>query len=129
MNITALLLLLMMSTFLPILLILSIDARPCLADDELLHNEDFTIPSAAATDGGNGYGFDDDVEDEYSNDNIIIDLDAMTDEELKEICTSRGFELIRENLNYNNDDDDDDEHTHQDYVDAARECLQVEAEM
>ena len=46
----------------------------------------------------------------------------MTDEELEEICTSRGFELVR-------DDDDTIVYTHQDYVDAANECLQIEADL
>ena len=49
-------------------------------------------------------------------------LEEMTDEELEEICTSRGFELVR-------DDDDTVIYTHQDYVDAANECLQIEADL
>ena len=50
-------------------------------------------------------------------------LEEMTDEELEEICTSRGFELVRD------DDDDTVIYTHQDYVDAANECLQIEADL
>ena len=49
-------------------------------------------------------------------------LEEMTDEELEEICTSRGFELVRA-------DDDTIIYTHQDYVDAANECLQIEADL
>ena len=54
-----------------------------------------------------------------------IDLDGMSNEELEEICTSRGFQLDRGNI----DDVDDIAYGHQYYVDAARECLQIEAEM
>ncbi len=50
-----------------------------------------------------------------------IDLDGMSDEELEYICTSRGFELAGR--------DDDIVYPHQYYVDAAWECLQIEAEM
>lgn len=56
----------------------------------------------------------DDHDEEY------IDLVDMTDEELEKICTSRGFELIRE---------DGQVYDHQDYVDAASECLQIETDL
>jgi hypothetical protein len=59
-------------------------------------------------------GAHDEDGDEY------IDLVDMTDEELEEICTSRGFELIRE---------DGRVYTHEDYVDAASECLQIETDL
>ncbi len=59
-------------------------------------------------------GSHDEDGDEY------IDLVDMTDEELEEICTSRGFELIRE---------DGQVYTHEDYVDAASECLQIETDL
>ena len=62
---------------------------------------------------------EDATRDEY------IDLDGMSNEELEEICTSRGFQLDRGNI----DDVDDIAYGHQYYVDAARECLQIEAEM
>lgn len=48
------------------------------------------------------------------------DLEGMADEELEEICTSRGFELVRE---------EGTRYTHRDYVDAAAECLQVESDL
>ena len=54
------------------------------------------------------------------DDDEYIDLIDMTDEELEEICTSRGFELVRE---------DGQVYTHQDYVDAATECLQIETDL
>lgn len=53
-------------------------------------------------------------EDEY------IDLVDMSDEELEEICTSRGFELVREEGQV---------YTHQDFVNAASECLQIETDL
>ncbi len=54
------------------------------------------------------------------DDDDYIDLVDMTDDELEEICTSRGFELVRE---------DGQVYTHQDYVDAASECLQIETDL
>lgn len=55
-----------------------------------------------------------------------INLLEMSNEELEAICTSRGFELVR----------DIDENTgeaisysHEEYVDAAKECLNLEEEM
>ncbi len=56
----------------------------------------------------------------YGDDDDYIDLVDMTDDELEEICTSRGFELVRE---------DGQVYTHQDYVDAASECLQIETDL
>ncbi len=55
-----------------------------------------------------------------------MDLDDMSDEELEKICTSRGFELA---TGKNDNRDDQIVHTHQYYVDAAWECLQIEPEM
>ena len=55
-----------------------------------------------------------------------IDLDVMSDEELEEICTSRGFELVRE---MDATTGEPLVYTHQDYVDAASECLQIEADL
>ena len=59
------------------------------------------------------------------NDEEYYNLEAMTNEELEEICTSRGFELVREQ------DENEDEvvYTHQDYIDAATECLQIEEDL
>ena len=53
-------------------------------------------------------------------------LEDLTDEQLEEICTSRGFELVRE---LNSTTGDALMYTHQDYVDAASECLQIEADI
>ena len=65
------------------------------------------------------------VDPEPSEDEDIY-LDDMTDIELEKICTSRGFELVRE---YNATTGEPLEYTHQDYVDAASECLQIEADL
>ena len=67
----------------------------------------------AADDGG-------DDDDEYNN------LADMSDEELEEICTSRGFELVKE---VDETTGEPAVYTHQDYVDAANECLQIEADL
>ena len=67
----------------------------------------------------------DDEEDRHENNNNgdeeYYNLEDMSNEELEEICTSRGFELVRE--------DDAAVYTHQDYVDAAMECLQIEEDL
>ncbi|KAL7548808.1 hypothetical protein ACHAWF_017343 [Thalassiosira exigua] len=50
----------------------------------------------------------------------------MTDGDLEEICTSRGFELVKEL------DESTGEplvYSHQDYIDAASGCLQIEADL
>jgi maleate cis-trans isomerase len=50
-------------------------------------------------------------------------LQQMTKDELERICTERGFELITDEL-----DDETGQpivSTHQDYVDAAWQCLQM----
>ena len=61
-----------------------------------------------------------------NDDQEYYNLEAMTNEELEEICTSRGFELVREI-----DDNTGEEivYTHQDYIDAATECLQIEEDL
>eukprot|EP00544_Gedaniella_sp_CCMP2646_P015695 CAMPEP_0202482898 /NCGR_PEP_ID=MMETSP1361-20130828/2264_1 /ASSEMBLY_ACC=CAM_ASM_000849 /TAXON_ID=210615 /ORGANISM="Staurosira complex sp., Strain CCMP2646" /LENGTH=260 /DNA_ID=CAMNT_0049110977 /DNA_START=117 /DNA_END=899 /DNA_ORIENTATION=- len=48
-----------------------------------------------------------------------IDLYALSDAQLEEICTVRGFELVH----------DDETFTHDDYVEAARQCLAIEEDM
>jgi hypothetical protein len=51
-------------------------------------------------------------------------LDHLSDEELESICTTRGFQLLREDDNglpY--------AFTHEDYVEAASRCLDMEREM
>jgi hypothetical protein len=56
-----------------------------------------------------------------------IDLHALSKEELEKICTSRGFELITNII-----DDATGEVmqlTHDDYVEAARQCLSIERDL
>jgi hypothetical protein len=47
-----------------------------------------------------------------------IDLDSLSDLELEEICSLRGFELVKEDIL-----------SHDDYVEAARQCLAIERDM
>jgi hypothetical protein len=54
------------------------------------------------------------------------DLESMTNEELEEICTSRGFELVKET---NEETGETKVYSHDDYVHAAKQCLEIEAEM
>ena len=60
-----------------------------------------------------------------NDDEEYYNLEAMTNEELEEICTSRGFELVRET----DENGKDVVYTHQDYIDAATECLQIEEDL
>jgi len=76
----------------------------------------FVTCQAQASDGIDA---DEDADEEY-------DLADMTDEELEEICVSRGFELVRE---LDKTTGDEVVYTHQDYVDAASECLQIEEDL
>ena len=52
-------------------------------------------------------------------------LQQMTNEELEAICTSRGFELVKELDESGNVRP----FTRDDYMDAAKQCLDVESEM
>lgn len=61
-----------------------------------------------------------------ADDDGYYDLEEMSDEELEEICTSRGFELVREVDEVTGEPV---VYSHQDYVDAASECLQIEADL
>jgi hypothetical protein len=54
------------------------------------------------------------------------DLEAMTNEELEEICTSRGFEVVKET---DAETGEAKVYSHEDYVHAAKQCLDIEAEM
>lgn len=91
------------------------EAETTTADDA---TDDATTTIDDHVGGSDGEGDDDDdFDDEYYD-----DLESMSDEELEEICTSRGFELARES-------DEAVVYTHQDYVDAATECLQIEADL
>lgn len=55
-----------------------------------------------------------------------IDLASLTDEELEEICTSRGFEVVKEK---DEETGEFKKYSHEDYIHAAKQCLDMEAEM
>ena len=88
----------------------------CLASDEA-EGVATSPPIVAEEDGADD---DDDGDDDY------YDLESMTNEELEEMCTSRGFELVRE---VDAQTGEPIVYTHQDFVDAASECLQIEADL
>ena len=50
----------------------------------------------------------------------------MTDEELEKICTSRGFELVKEK---DKESGETTTYSHYDYVNAAKQCLEIKGEM
>lgn len=55
-----------------------------------------------------------------------FDLDSMTNEELENICTSRGFELVKET---DPSTGAERQYSKEDFLEAARQCLEIEAEM
>jgi len=54
------------------------------------------------------------------------DLHTLSDKELEEVCIMRGFELYRE---MDEETGEEYQFTHEDYVEAAKQCLAVEREM
>jgi exonuclease VII small subunit len=61
-----------------------------------------------------------------AEDNEWVSLDDLTDAELENICTSRGFELLREEENGENGDII---YNHKYYVEAAEQCLAIAEEI
>eukprot|EP00555_Chaetoceros_dichaeta_P008244 CAMPEP_0198274032 /NCGR_PEP_ID=MMETSP1447-20131203/58897_1 /TAXON_ID=420782 /ORGANISM="Chaetoceros dichaeta, Strain CCMP1751" /LENGTH=317 /DNA_ID=CAMNT_0043967979 /DNA_START=1 /DNA_END=954 /DNA_ORIENTATION=+ len=66
-------------------------------------------------------------EDDISEKEIEeTNLQTLTDVELEQMCTSRGFELVKDT---DKETGEAKEYSHNDYVDAAKQCLDMEAEM
>lgn len=55
-----------------------------------------------------------------------FDLESMTIEELEDLCISRGFELVKE---IDPDTGAPKEFSKEEYIEAAKQCLEIEAEM
>ncbi len=55
------------------------------------------------------------------------DLQAMSEEQLENICIQRGFELVKDEVDPATGEPY--QLTHQDYVEAAMRCLAIEEEM
>ena len=55
------------------------------------------------------------------------DLTAMTDNELEQICVTRGFTILRDAIDPDTGKSYD--LSHDDFVEAARQCLEIEQEM
>jgi hypothetical protein len=56
-----------------------------------------------------------------------IDLNALSDDELEAICRTRGFELVKDEIDPNTNEVY--KLTHEDFVEAATRCLAIEHEM
>lgn len=72
------------------------------------------------------------VVNESSNDadDLMQQLFSLSDAELEEICTSRGFEFVKEVVvNEETGENEELVYSHEQYVDAAKQCLEMEAEM
>jgi len=63
---------------------------------------------------------------EGKSSDLVGSLNELSDKELEHICTSRGFELVKES---DKETGQPITYSHQDYVDAAKQCLEIEAEM
>jgi hypothetical protein len=57
----------------------------------------------------------------------IEELTAMTDDELEQICVKRGFTILRDAIDPATGKPYD--LSHDDFVEAARQCLEIEQEM
>ena len=55
------------------------------------------------------------------------ELTAMTDDELEQICVTRGFTILRDAIDPDTGKSYD--LSHDDFVEAARQCLEIEQEM
>ncbi len=66
-----------------------------------------------------------DDSDTTSNDDKELSLENMSNEELETICTSRGFEIVKEVDESGNER----KFSREEYIDAATQCLEIEAEM
>ena len=55
------------------------------------------------------------------------ELTAMTDDELERICLARGFTISRDAVDPDTGNPYD--LSHEDFVEAARQCLEIEQEM
>ena len=55
------------------------------------------------------------------------ELEAMTDEQLEQICVERGFALVLDEVD--NTTGEIYKFTHEDFVTAAQQCLAIEQEM
>jgi len=73
-----------------------------------------TISQTSTADTNNTFN-----KEEYS------ELDKLSNSELETICTTRGFEVIKETA----EDGKEVEYTREDYLEAAAQCLAIEAEM
>ena len=59
-------------------------------------------------------------------DDEALNLEDMTIDQLEEICTSRGFDVVKEKDETTGEDKI---YTHEEYVTAAQQCLEIESEM
>ena len=87
---------------------------------QVLSNIHFSTASSVSTNANEENTEDDDELVQFVN------LQDLNNTELENICTSRGFELIPE---VDPNTGEPLEFTHDDYVEAAQQCLDVETEM
>jgi len=69
----------------------------------------------------------DDLKDDYSGGQDPEEnyLQTLSDRELEQMCNMRGFELVKETDKNGNPK----QYSHDDYIDAATQCLEIETEM
>ena len=62
--------------------------------------------------------------DSYIRDELGLDLESMSERELEQVCEDRGYEMVKDEI-----DEDTGKlliSSHDDYVDAAKQCLSIQ---
>jgi hypothetical protein len=62
--------------------------------------------------------------DSYIRDELGLDLTSMSERQLEKLCEDRGYEVAKDEMN--EETGKPLVFTHQDYVDAARQCLSIQ---
>lgn len=102
-----------------VVLVVSALLAPCSASDASRHDDVIVAVGDAEPEEG---APDNDMRREEERYHVDP-LHDMSDEELEGICSRRGFELSPPTSDGNNS------YSHEDYVDAAMECLRIESDM
>ncbi|KAL3778419.1 hypothetical protein ACHAW5_005440 [Stephanodiscus triporus] len=103
-----------------VVLVVSAPLAPCTASDAPRHDDVVVAVGDAEPEEG---APDNDGRREEGRYHHVDPLHDMSDEELEGICSRRGFELSPPTSDGNNS------YSHEDYVDAAMECLRIESDM
>lgn len=62
--------------------------------------------------------------DSYIRDKLGLDLSSMSEEQLEKVCEDRGYEMAKDEID--NDTGIPLIFTHDDYIEAAKQCLSID---